>query len=445
MERSYIRISLDLSGKAGACRPEIKQGDNHKSLYITLTDGGDPYTVSSDCSAVFVCKKPDGQGLYNFCEVENNTIIYELTPQTTAVPGLLSCELRLYDAPRRLLTAQDGSLVVAGTDIQLLTSVTFPLRIVPRVCNDEALLESTGEHSALTQLYAQTQSLVNVFNTALATGDLRGPKGPKGDQGDPGKDGEKGEKGDPGANALDDAVVGDTGWSSQKIISALCPRLKKAGTCFSFRPLATSPVSVVGTGNEVMVLQESGKNLISPTQYYENAMKSKVNLEGDVFTVDFVNGTVYINTSDYDPSEVILPGGTYTFSLFPVDSSAKLTVLLYNSETRSLLTYRQLKTDTPERYTFTTQVPFYLAIGGISNDPCICSFRMQLEVGSTGTDYVPYAEEHIFDLMEGEAHTFVARTGITTLRSLDGNLEATYFGDPAAMLLEALGIEEGSV
>ena len=57
----------------------------------------------------------------------------------------------------------------------------------------------------------------------------------------------------------------------------------------------------------------------------------------------------------------------------------------------------------------------------------------------------PIPKEHIFDLMEGEAHTFVARTGITTLRSLDGNLEATYFGDPAAMLLEALGIEEGSV
>lgn len=444
MERSYIRISLDLSGKAGACRPEIKQGDNHRSLYITLTDGGDPYTVTSDCSAVFVCKKPDEEVLYNFCTVENNTIIYDFTPQTTAVPGLLNCELRLYNAPRQLLSDEDGHLTIQGTDVGLLTSVTFQVRIVSNVCSDEQILESAGEHSALTQLYAQTQALVQAFNIALGTGQLDGPQGEKGDPGKDGEKGEKGDKGDPGENALDDKTIGSTGWSSQKIINTLCPTLQKQGGCLSLRPLVKSDILVIGTGSPTLQLQETGKNLLEPSIYYKNSKKDYVTLDGDVFTVNFNNGSLFINTNAYSHANTIFPAGTYTFSLFPVDCTAKLSVLIYQAQTGSQLTYWQISTAEPGRFTFTTDEAFYLSIGGHWEN-CTCSFRMQLEVGSTGTSYTRFSGSRFFELTEGVTHFINARPGITTLRTLDGTLSAEYYGDPAAMLLMALGMEEGTV
>lgn len=184
MKRSCYRLSVDLHGSYGACQPEVKQGDTHRSLLITLTDGGMPYEIGAACTPVFICKKPDGTVLYNFCRVENNTIIYDYTPQTTAVAGLLDCELRLYNAPRQVLTDDTGALTLEGEQVELLTSVTFGIRVLPSVYNGNEIPESAGEVTALEQLVAEGAGLLRALSQARLDGEFDGPPGPKGDPGE---------------------------------------------------------------------------------------------------------------------------------------------------------------------------------------------------------------------------------------------------------------------
>ena len=108
MERSVYRFSLDIRDSIGACQPEMKQGDTHRRLYIDLTDGSMPYPIGDGCRVVFTAKKPDGTVICNTCRVENNTVIYDITPQTTSQAGILNCELQLYDGtaePLELITS----------------------------------------------------------------------------------------------------------------------------------------------------------------------------------------------------------------------------------------------------------------------------------------------------------------------------------------------------
>ena len=138
MEPSHYRISLDVHSAASAVTLSCKQGDTGRRILAALTDDGVMYTIGADCRAVFTARKPDGNILYNDCRIEGNRVCYDLTPQTTAVPGLLLCELRLY-----------------GAGEQLLTSPRFFLHVDRTVYTDGDVIESTDEVTTLTGLVAQ--------------------------------------------------------------------------------------------------------------------------------------------------------------------------------------------------------------------------------------------------------------------------------------------------
>lgn len=92
-----------------------KKGDTAKILKVKLTDNGEPYTIGNDCYAVFSAKKPDGNIIFNACEIADNVISYRFTPQTCAVPGEVPCEVRLYGANDKLITSPGFLLTVEDT------------------------------------------------------------------------------------------------------------------------------------------------------------------------------------------------------------------------------------------------------------------------------------------------------------------------------------------
>lgn len=174
MKPSDYKISLDiLEGQSQYALP-MKKGDTSRVIYITLREGAAPYEIGADCFAVFSGKKPDGTVLENNCVISGNTIIYAITPQTSAASGLVDCEIKLY-----------------GADSALVTSARFSIIVDERAVGEEQV-ESTSEFTALTNLYSD-------INTKMLNGDFKGDKGDKGDtgaQGPQGIQGEKGEKGD---------------------------------------------------------------------------------------------------------------------------------------------------------------------------------------------------------------------------------------------------------
>ncbi len=172
MNYSNYRISLDVHKSSSQASLNVKREDTARMIYITLTDGGFPYQISGECYAAFTATKPDGNIVFNPCTIDGNTIMYELTTQTTAVVGRTECEIKLY-----------------GADDMLITSPAFYLFVSDTVYKEgDVVEESKDEITVLTALISDTATLIDEVQSKLDNGEFKGEKG------DPGKDAEGGVK-----------------------------------------------------------------------------------------------------------------------------------------------------------------------------------------------------------------------------------------------------------
>lgn len=143
MNASIYRISLDIHEPHSNVCLDVKRGDTNRKIIISLTDGGFPYKISEECTAVLTGKKPDNKIVYNDCAIENNAIIYELTQQASLVPGLVKCEVKLYGADGKLITSPKFSIIVDDT-----------------VYNEGDEIESEDEITYLTSLIRETADAI---------------------------------------------------------------------------------------------------------------------------------------------------------------------------------------------------------------------------------------------------------------------------------------------
>lgn len=144
---SDYRFLLDVHDINSQISLSFKQGDTGRILYITLTEGGNLFSIPESCVAVFTALKPDGTIIFNDCKIVNNEIRYTITEQTTLVPGKVDCELRLY-----------------GKGNTLITSPHFTIFCHPTVYADK-VVESHDEVNTLT-------GLIYEASTKLANGDF---------------------------------------------------------------------------------------------------------------------------------------------------------------------------------------------------------------------------------------------------------------------------------
>ena len=184
---SRISVSIDVSQSNSPVRVMCKQGDTGRVMHISLTDGGYPYVISSDCYAVFTAVKPDGKIICNPCQIVNGVIVYTFTAQTCACPGKMTAEIRLY-----------------GNGDKLLTSASFLVCVEKTVYKDGDPVVSDSEITLLTQLISETNALNQEIRDGLENGTFIGPTGPQGPQGEQGPKGDTGDIGPQGPK-------GDTG------------------------------------------------------------------------------------------------------------------------------------------------------------------------------------------------------------------------------------------
>lgn len=146
MKDSVFDLSLDVRGRGLQSVLPVKRGDTARCLRIRLTEGAESYGIADGCSVVFTAAKPDGTVLYNACSLEAGVAVYHLTGQETNVAGVLRCELRLYDSGGKLLTSPAFCLMVEDT-----------------VYDDEAVMDSSPEFTALTALVTEAKALMEAF------------------------------------------------------------------------------------------------------------------------------------------------------------------------------------------------------------------------------------------------------------------------------------------
>jgi hypothetical protein len=150
MERSVLDITLDLQRPNLPGTITVNRGDTHRTLRFYLSDGARPYPVAN-LRAVLTATKPDGNYLFNDCALEGDRIVYHLTPQTTACPGPVECQLRLY-----------------GGEGELLNTAAFTISVEDTVYSGDEVITSAGEVSALTKLVTEADEKLARMDTVLA-------------------------------------------------------------------------------------------------------------------------------------------------------------------------------------------------------------------------------------------------------------------------------------
>lgn len=148
MERTEHKITLDVHKTVSTTSVSVKKGDTAHRLLIILSEGGYPYHIGEDCTAVFSAVKPDGTTIWNDCTISGDVVIYDFTEQTTAALGVTNCEIQIYDP--------NGAL---------LTSASFLLLVEDGASNRSAVV-SSDEFAMLQTMVANTSAVAGTASRA---------------------------------------------------------------------------------------------------------------------------------------------------------------------------------------------------------------------------------------------------------------------------------------
>lgn len=145
MNYSTYRFTLDIHKTKSQVSISALFQDTGSQIYINLTDGGKPYKIAEGCKAVLFGRKPlfhTDTGKYDTliedCEIidDGTRIRYVFSDQTTTQLGSVACEIRLY--------SKEG---------KQLTSPAFEILVGARVIEDDEIIESQDERTALDRIF----------------------------------------------------------------------------------------------------------------------------------------------------------------------------------------------------------------------------------------------------------------------------------------------------
>lgn len=132
MTYSKYRFTLDIHKSKSQVFIPVMFGDTSIRFYMSINDGGVPYTIAEGCTAMFCARKANGRLLVHKCDINDGRIVYTFRDTTANVLGVTNCEVRIYGA---------GG---AG----LLTTPRFFMVVEEKVMTDDEVKEEYEEVSS---------------------------------------------------------------------------------------------------------------------------------------------------------------------------------------------------------------------------------------------------------------------------------------------------------
>lgn len=135
-------LTIDLYNKISYPIMTAKQNDRaSRGIKINLVENGTKYIIPVGAVAKVNIKKPDNTYIHNFCSIEDNCIIIELTSQALAVSGraLVDIELEI--------------------DKEILSSATFVLQIDESARNESSII-SENQSTVIEKVIAKIEETI---------------------------------------------------------------------------------------------------------------------------------------------------------------------------------------------------------------------------------------------------------------------------------------------
>lgn len=145
MNYSVFRFTLNMHSHRSQASVATFKGDTAVRLLINLTDGGNPYVIADGCIAVISGTKADGTKLFNRCAILNNaTVQYDFTEQTTSWAGVVNCELIIYGVDGNEITAPKFIIVVEEREVDIgdITSENERVALATLIASEESRIEA---------------------------------------------------------------------------------------------------------------------------------------------------------------------------------------------------------------------------------------------------------------------------------------------------------------
>ena len=96
MNNPTQRFSLDLDKQDSQVYVTVRKDDDVKKLSVLLKEGGTPYSIADDTTAILAANKPDGTYISAACTIsEDNRLEIVLDDTFTAAAGVLSACFKL--------------------------------------------------------------------------------------------------------------------------------------------------------------------------------------------------------------------------------------------------------------------------------------------------------------------------------------------------------------
>ena len=113
MSSSNYRFTLNVQEEQSQVSLPVILGDTNRELYISISDGGKPFIIEEGSIATFVGKKADDNVITTSCIIEGSSVVrYDFTEQTSSCPGIVDCEIRLYNKDGKLIASPRFIMVV---------------------------------------------------------------------------------------------------------------------------------------------------------------------------------------------------------------------------------------------------------------------------------------------------------------------------------------------
>lgn len=165
MNSSIYRFTLDMHSTQSQISIPATLGDTNRKLYISFTDGGNPYKIADGCLAQLSIKRPTGTFLVEFCAIEKNTtVIYDFmqNENTCAVEGLHDCDITLYDAQGKRITSPRFALMVSekavnSDDINISDEDSLNIDTIVKAEQSRQAAETVRINSEATRIDAEKQ------------------------------------------------------------------------------------------------------------------------------------------------------------------------------------------------------------------------------------------------------------------------------------------------
>lgn len=151
MQKQVYNRTLDMQKSGSQWSVVARNTDaDSRQIVITVTDGGKPFYLQDNISAVIYGQKPDGTIIYNDCKIQGGKAVYDITTQTISAAGSVECELRLlYDS-------------------QLITSPKFTIESEGVIADDSAVM-SSNEFTELVKKSKEVDAAIRKTNNSVIT------------------------------------------------------------------------------------------------------------------------------------------------------------------------------------------------------------------------------------------------------------------------------------